>query len=153
MAYPLIYIAVVAPLLVSKATFSIVAALFVAAHIALGIARPMIAANGDMAGLPASTAWIGAVKAGYDWSESRTLAQIAGCRHLRLDLPEIHYAVFLQTILTDNGLQWSSTRPTRISGKSDPPFIPANAPKPDCLVTQTATADGSISTRILRLLP
>ncbi|MBL8663070.1 MAG: hypothetical protein JNM29_09600 [Candidatus Odyssella sp.] len=144
MAAPLLYFALISPLLVAMPRRRrILPLLLVCAHLAFAFERPVAAArpNGIHRSFPPYPSIM--EKAAHDWDLPRHKSRLRACSAVALDIAHPVLDRVAQTFVVDLGLRWYSRRPLRSYFEQgtdlgrQPPIADA-----DCVLTDGAAPPG-----------
>ncbi len=112
---------------------------YLVAHLGLGVWRPLAAARGtDGAHYPPPYPAVpnAVVKRDFNWAIGPQLAALRQCHGISLALSHPSLERYLQVVLTELGVRWSSTTPLNSDfGNGLPLGLQPQLPAPDCLVT------------------
>jgi hypothetical protein len=160
-AGPLLFFLLVLPVLRRKnhRLWIAPAALFIVAHLALGVLRPLEAmrppgtyATGMLMDMPGGVPRDDLqIKSLYDWNAVALVDRLHGCRAVTLDIDDPFLDRFVQLALSDVGIRWATTQKTYLKitfGQVFPPSPPL--PEADC-VAATRMADGAPGQRVVLL--
>ena len=114
MASPLLFIMVAVPVLSGGGRWGrAAAAAFVLLHLGFGLYRPLAAANpsGIHYAWPYPAVPDPTFKTAFSWDLTRWEIPLRGCRHISLDLPHPQQDRYVQMVLSEAGLPWTSQRP------------------------------------------
>lgn len=142
MVAPLLYFALIAPLLVPvRPRWRVLPLLLVCAHFAFAVERPIAALrpNGIHRQFPPYPTIM--EKAAHDWDLPRHKSRLRACRAVALDLAHPLLDRVVQTFTADLGLRWYSQRPLRSYYEQGSDLgRQAAIPEADCVITDDARA-------------
>jgi hypothetical protein len=153
-AGPLLFLLLVLPVLRRKGHYLWIApaALFIVAHLALGVLRPLEAMRPpgtSTTGMPMDIAggvskYDLQIKSFYDWNAVALVDRLHGCRAVTLDIANPFIDRFVQLALSDVGIPWTTTQKTYLKITLGPVFPPSPPlPEADCVAATRITERGA----------